>query len=450
MQGTKGRILIAEDDTAFAQQLAFALEGEGYEVTLARDGQAAIKRISEMTHDIGFIDLAMPGLDGLQVLERTRTLAPALPLVVITGHGSIESAIQATRLGAYDFLEKPVDLDRLLLTVRRALNWRQLEQKSSWMAAEIMSRYRMVGTSAPMQRIYDLIDRVAPTESTVLITGETGTGKELAAMAIHLQSPRASGPFVRINCAAIPETLIESELFGHHKGAFTGATENFPGKFALAEGGTLFLDEIGDLSPAAQAKLLRAMQSHEVEAIGEIRSRRINTRVLSATNKNLQECIKDGRFREDLYYRICVVELQMPPLSQHKEDIPELSHAFLGYFCEQYNRRLAGFTPAELHLLMNYHWPGNVRQLRSIIERAVVLARGERITVEDLTLMLGGHGGDSSAPVPLSEARERFERQYILQTLQAYDWKMESSAAALGIDRTNLYKKMQKLGIKRR
>jgi two-component system, NtrC family, nitrogen regulation response regulator NtrX len=449
MKTVKGRILIAEDDSAFAEQLAFALEGEDYQVVLARDGNEAVKRIMDAALDIGFVDLSMPGLDGMQVLEQAAKSAPDLPLVVITGHGSIDRAIQATRLGAYDFLEKPVSLDRVLLTVERALAWRQLEQKSVWMAAEIMSRYRMVGASAIMQKVYERIDLVAPTESTVLITGETGTGKELAAMAIHLQSRRTSGPFLRINCAAIPDTLIESELFGHRKGAFTGATDNYDGKFAQADGGTLFLDEIGDLSLQAQAKLLRVLQSREVEAIGDTKSRKIDVRILAATNKNLAMNIDHGLFREDLFYRVCVVDIHLPPLRERKEDIPELSASFLSHFCEQYNRRLEGLSPAALRILMNYSWPGNVRQLRSIIERAVVLAAGTGIDEEDLRLMIGGSLEDQQKPLPLHEARARFEREYIVQTLIACDWMIEKSAAALGIDRTNLYKKMQKLRIKR-
>ncbi|HOC24247.1 MAG TPA: sigma-54 dependent transcriptional regulator [bacterium] len=449
MKRIKGRVLIAEDDSAFAAQLASVLEGEDYQVVLARDGNEAVRQIAGGELDIGFIDLAMPGLDGMQVLEKAVGIAPDLPLVVITGHASIDRAIQATRLGAFDFLEKPVNLERVLLTVERALGWRQLEQKNNWMAAEIMNRYRMVGTSPGMQDIYARIDQVAPTESTVLITGETGTGKELVAMAIHLRSHRAAGPFMRVNCAAIPDTLIESELFGHRKGAFTGATENHDGKFMQAAGGSLFLDEIGDLSQPAQAKLLRVLQSREVEAVGAARPQPVDVRIIAATNKNLTECISKGLFREDLYYRVCVIDINLPPLRERKEDIPELSGHFLNYFCGQYNRRLEGFTPAALQTLMNYHWPGNVRQLRSCIERAVILARGESLSEADLRLMMSGKPVSEEAPATLRQARERFEKSYIEQVLKSHDWKMEESAATLGIDRTNLYKKMQKLGIHR-
>ncbi|HQG44057.1 MAG TPA: sigma-54 dependent transcriptional regulator, partial [bacterium] len=333
-----GRILIAEDDSAFAAQLASVLEGEGFEAIQAKDGNEAIKRLSLGDLEIALIDLSMPGLDGMQVLERAASLAPGLPLVVITGNATIDRAVQATRLGAFDFLEKPVNLDRLLLTVERALEWRHLEQKTNWMGAEIMNRYQMVGTSTAMQSVYARIERVAPTESTVLITGETGTGKELVAMAIHLRSKRSAGPFMRVNCAAIPETLIESELFGHRKGAFTGAIENYDGKFRLADGGTLFLDEIGDLSLPAQAKLLRVLQSHEVEAVGGSRPLPIDVRIIAATNRTLTEQIARGLFREDLYYRVCVVDIQLPPLRERREDIPELSAFFLRQFCERYNR----------------------------------------------------------------------------------------------------------------
>ncbi|HNW58129.1 MAG TPA: sigma-54 dependent transcriptional regulator [bacterium] len=448
MKHTKGRILIAEDDPAFAVQLASALQGEGYETDIARDGNEAVKLLAQGDLAIGLLDLAMPGLDGMQVLERAAALAPGLPLVIITGNATIDRAVQATRLGAFDFLEKPVNLDRLLLTVERALEWRHLEQKNNWMAAEIMNRYRMVGTSRIMQAVYARIDRVAPTESTVLITGETGTGKELVAMAIHLRSKRSAGPFMRVNCAAIPDTLIESELFGHRKGAFTGAVENYDGKFLQADGGTLFLDEIGDLSLSAQAKLLRVLQSHEVEAVGGNRPRPIDVRIISATNRNLTEQISKGLFREDLFYRVCVVDIQLPPLRERKEDIPELSAEFLRQFCERHNRRLGELSPAALSILMSYHWPGNVRQLRSCIERAVVLTTGDALSEEELKQTVGLPAGDAGMPT-LKEARERFEKEYIAQILQAHHWKMEASAATLGIDRTNLYKKVQKLGIRR-
>ena len=449
MKRFKGRVLIAEDDSAFATELASVLEGEEYKVVMARDGNEAVKQISAGGLDIGFIDLSMPGLDGMQVLEKAADLAPDLPLVVITGHASIDRAIQATRLGAFDFLEKPVNLERVLLTVERALGWRRLEQKNNWMAAEIMNRYRMVGTSAAMQDVYARIDRVAPTESTVLITGETGTGKELVAMAIHLRSHRAAGPFVRVNCAAIPDTLIESELFGHRKGSYTGATDNYDGKFMQAEGGSLLLDEIGDLSQPAQAKLLRVLQSREVEAIGSTGPRPIDVRIIAATNKNLTDCISNGLFREDLYYRVCVIDINLPPLRERKEDIPELSSYFLNFYCGHYNRRLEGLSSAALQALMSYDWPGNIRQLRSCIERAVVLARGESLAEADLRLMMGGKPASDEGHITLRQARERFEKNYIEQVLSSHDWKMEESAAMLGIDRTNLYKKMQKLRIRR-
>jgi two-component system nitrogen regulation response regulator NtrX len=448
LRRTKARILVAEDDSAFAAQMASLLEGEGYQVVMARDGNEAVRQLEGEALDIGFIDLSMPGLDGMHVLARAASLVPNLPMVVITGHASIDRAIQAIRLGAFDFLEKPVNLDRLLLTVERALGWRKLELKNNWMATEIMNRYRMVGTSPAMQTIYERIDRVAPTESTVLITGETGTGKELVAMALHLQSRRAAGAFMRVNCAAIPDTLIESELFGHRKGAFTGATENYEGKFVMADGGTLFLDEIGDLSLSAQSKLLRVLQSREVETIGGSFPRKIDVRIIAATNKDLADNISRGLFREDLYYRVCVVDIQLPPLREHKEDIPELSAFFLRQFCEQHNHRLEGISPGALRLLMNFHWPGNIRQLRAAIERAVVLSRGGSLGEDDFRQIIGFPVGRERT-LTLREAREQFEKEYIEHTLQTCDWRTHECADVLGIDRTNLYKKMQKLGIRR-
>lgn len=441
-------ILIAEDDQAFMTQLAEALRDESYEVLCARDGHGALKILQENRLDMGLIDLAMPGVDGMDVLQQAGDKWPGIPMVMITGHASIDKAVQATRLGAYDFIEKPVALDRLLLTIERALEKKQLQQKNHWMAEEVLSRYKMVGSGPAMQRVYERIDRIAASDSTVFITGETGTGKELAAMAIHMRSDRASHPFVKVNCAAIPETLIESELFGYKKGAFTGALNDFAGKFEQAEGGTIFLDEIGDLSANAQAKVLRVLQSHEVTPLGSTRIVQVDVRVAAATNQNLLHMVETGRFRPDLYYRICIADLHLPPLREHKEDIPELARFYLKKFSDEHNRCIRDFEPAALQILLHYNWPGNIRELGAVIERVFLFGAGELVTATDLLPLLHtDQTGGTPTLLPYHEAREAFERDYIRQVLLAHDYSIQETAHALGIDRTNLYRKMQKLGL---
>ncbi len=443
------RILIAEDDENFARQFTGLLESEGYEVAWAREGREAIHLIEARNVSLGFIDLAMPGVDGMQILQEAIRLAPELPLIMLTGHGSIERAVQATKLGAFEFLEKPVSMERILVTIDRALEYHALAQKNRWMAADIMSRYRMVGASAVMQQLYDRIDRVASTDATVLISGETGTGKELVARALHLRSKRNAGPLGKVNCAAIPEQLIESQLFGHKKGAFTGAVEDYSGRFVQADGGTLLLDEIGDLSLSAQAKLLRVLQSHEVEPVGGTRSILVDVRIIAATNKDLQARIKAGLFRDDLFYRIAIVDIEVPPLREHKEDIASLANHFLSLFCEENNRYIEEFSPACQQVLLHYDWPGNVRQLRAVVEKLGVLAQGSRITPRDILEVLNLKNDYSALSSKLSVARKMFERDFIHQALVAHNWNVAATAAALDVDRTNLHRKMQHYGLKR-
>lgn len=446
----KPKILIAEDDEGFARQLAETLIGENYDVVVAHDGSEALRILQNHTIDLGFIDLTMPGIDGMKVLAEAQKVAPEVPLIMITGYATIDRAVQATRLGAYDFIEKPVSLDRILLTSERAIEKRSLQLKSRWMSEEILSRYKMVGTSNAMQQVYSMIDKIAPTNSTVLICGETGTGKELVAMAIHLQSKRSNGPYIRVNCAAIPDTLIESELFGHKQGAFTGATTDKIGKFVKANNGTILLDEVGDLSPSAQAKILRVLQEHEVEPLGDNRILKVDVRIIAATNKNLLSLISDGKYREDLYYRLNVVEIDLPPLRDRKEDIPELANYFLFFFCEQNNRYIQGFEPQAVHLLMQQDWPGNVRQLRSIIERLSIFSSGKLITVDDVIRVLRVQQFmQGTKLLSYRQANEMFQREFLTQALIAHDWNIVATADSLHIDRTNLYKKLQRLGIRK-
>ncbi|MBC8182594.1 sigma-54-dependent Fis family transcriptional regulator [candidate division KSB1 bacterium] len=445
------KVLIAEDDEAFANQLCETLKSENYDVFIAHDGSEALSILRNNHIDLGFIDLSMPGIDGLQVLEQAQTVAPDVPLIMITGFASIERAVQATRLGAYDFIEKPASLDRLLLTAQHALEKRQLQLKNRWMAEEIMSHYKMIGTSEAMQHIYNLIDKIAPTESTVLITGETGTGKELVARALHIRSLRSNGPFVHVNCAAIPDTLLESELFGFRKGAFTNAMQDKKGKIEVANGGSILLDEIGDLSISSQAKILRILESHEIAPIGGTEDKKVDVRFFTATNKNISGLIEQGNFREDLYYRMNSIEIQLPPLRERIEDIPELIAYFLEIFCKQNNRFIQGFEPNAVHLLTQQDWPGNVRQLRSVIERLVILSSRKKITANEVLLVLETQNFNKmNGYVSFHEAERAFQKEFFTNALVAHGWNVSETANSLKIDRTNLYKKMQRLGIKRR
>ena len=447
---SKSKILIAEDDSAFAGQLAEALKGQGYEIVLAKDGSEAIQALKKSFFDLCFIDLAMPGVDGMAVIEESLRIAPDLPFVMVTGYATIDKAVKAIKLGAYDFVEKPVSLERLLITAKNAIEKRRLKQKTQLLSAEILNRYKMIGSSAPMRKIYDLIKKISQTNSTVLITGETGTGKELAAVALHWQSNRASGPFVKVNCAAIPETLIESELFGHKKGAFTNAVSDKTGKFELADKGTIFLDEIGDMSLNVQAKVLRVLQEFEFEPVGDNKIRKVDVRVIAATNKPLYRLIEEGKFREDLFYRLKVIEIDMPPLRIRKDDIPELIEFFLRQFSESYNRCFKLLSKRALDILCEYDWPGNVRELKGVAEKLVVLTEGDTITEQDVSeILLKKNEIKHIKQGKFKDVMIDVERDFIKKTLNENNWNVTRSADVLGLNRTSLYKKMKNLGISR-
>lgn len=446
--GNQHRVLIAEDDQTFANELKDTFVSENYDVIHASDGTQAIEILQKEKPDIGFIDLVMPDVDGLDVLRQAQRIAPDVPLIMITGFASIDRAVEATRLGAYDFIEKPVTLDRLLLTARHALEKRHLATQNRWMLKDIMERYEMVGKSKVMQTVYTMIDKVAPTSTSVLITGETGTGKELVARALHMRSRRQSEPFIKINCAAIPDNLIESELFGHKRGSFTGATFDKLGKFVQANGGALFLDEIGNMSQAAQSKILRALETKEIEAVGDTFIQKVDVRVIAATNSDVQSLVDNSGFREDLYYRLKDVHIHVPPLREHKEDIPNLANHFLRESCEEHNRCLLGFEDKAIMALMEYTWPGNVRQLRSVVNKLVIFAESDKIKAGEVLDELQS-GGKKPDAVSYRRAMAQYETTFLTNTLSAYDWNVAKAAAALGIDRTNLHKKMQKLGIQR-
>lgn len=449
MSDHKPNLLIAEDDSGFANQLIETFKGEGYRVIHAKDGHEAVNCLQNENIDMGFIDLAMPGLDGLEVLERATKIAPEIPLVMITGYASIDKAVRAIQLGAYDFLEKPASIDRLLLSAQHALEKGALSRKNRWMSNEINAKYQMIGKSESMKKVYELIDRIAQVNSPVLITGETGTGKELVARALHMQSPRSDKPFIKLNCAALPETLIESELFGYHRGAYTGAEKNHPGKFVQANNGTLFLDEVGDLSLSAQAKLLRVLQDHKVDPIGGETPVQVNVRVLAASNKNFGELIQVNQFRRDLFYRLNNFEIQLPPLRERREDIGELANYFLKQFCEEYNRYFDVLDKDAISILLKYEWPGNIRELRALVDRLVVLSKSDHLSADDIQIHLKSVDNvfnDSS----YHDAMKRLERDLITDTLIAHQWKVADAAKSLKLDRTNLYKKMHQLGIKKK
>ncbi|PID58542.1 Fis family transcriptional regulator [candidate division KSB3 bacterium] len=445
-------LLIVDNEKRICSSLTGIFEDEGYKVRAAQDGQSALQEIERQLPDLMLLDLWMPGMDGLQVLEKVKNTHPDMPVIVISGHGNIESAVKAAKLGAYDFLEKPLSLEKTLIMVERALDQRRLLQENLVLRQRFERKYEMIGQSRAMQKIRERIDTAAPTNGRVLIYGENGTGKELIARALHRQSLRAKNPFVEINCAAIPQELIESELFGHEKGAFTGATAKKVGKFELAHEGTLFLDEIGDMSLTTQAKVLRVLQEQQFERVGSSEVLEADFRVFAASNKNLDEEIDKGNFREDLYYRLNVIPFYVPPLRERREDIPLLIAHFLEDFSLENGRRLKSITPDAVEILMNYVWPGNIRELKNVIERLVIMVAGSTIRPEHIpgSILDGGRRrpqpqGLSFAPPwsPLKEARSAFEKRYILACLKAHQGNITKTAQTLGIERTYLHKKIR-------
>jgi two-component system, NtrC family, nitrogen regulation response regulator NtrX len=452
------RVLVVDDEAGVRASLAGILADEGYAVDAVESGEAALAALEARHYDLVLLDVWLPGADGLEVLGRMRESDAELPVVVISGHGTIETAVRAVRLGAQDFVEKPLSLEKTLLAVRNALQRRRLESEVRALKRQLDERYVMVGESPAMRRLRADIEQAAPSNGRALIFGENGTGKELVARAIHARSLRASGPFVEVNCAAIPEELIESELFGHVKGAFTGALAARKGKFELADGGTLFLDEIGDMSLKTQAKVLRALQEQRIEPVGGAGWTEVDVRVIAATNKNLEEEIQRSRFREDLYFRLNVIPFRVPPLRERREDVPLLVRHFMDVLSAEHGRRPRAIAPEVLAALARLPWPGNVRELRNIIERLVIMAPGDRIELRHLpsTLLEAVPVdvplvGDSPAEAPgggtLAEARETFERGYILARYRACGGNMSRTAEALGVERSNLYRKMKAYGL---
>ena len=446
-------LLIVDDEPNILSTLRRALELEDYQVEVAGSGPIALEKAAARPFDLVLLDVMLPGMDGLSVLRRLKESWPDLPVVMMSGHATLQTAVEATRAGAGDFLEKPLSTDKVLLTLRNTLRLSTLEREAAAARAKERAAFAMIGTGPRMKAVFELVRRAAPSSGRVLITGENGTGKELVARAIHDHSKRAREPFVKLNCAAIPRDLIESELFGHEKGSFTGATQQRRGKFELADRGTLFLDEIGDMSPAAQAKVLRVLQEGELERVGGSQTIAVDVRVIAATNKNLAEEIKAGRFREDLYYRLNVVPIELPPLREHREDLPALVEHFLAQICGAEDRRVPKVTREAIGLLLQHDWPGNVRELRNAVERLVILAGSPTIGEAEVQAILPG-----VRPVrPRFERHTSFkdlvaaaEREIILEALTASGSHVANTARELGLERSHLYKKMRALGIDHR
>ncbi|MEX0908101.1 MAG: sigma-54 dependent transcriptional regulator [Gemmatimonadota bacterium] len=444
------RILVVDDEEGIRRILRQVLEYEGHEVRVASGGGEAISSYAETRPDLVFMDVKMARMDGLEALDRIREHDPTACVVMVSGHGSIETAVEATRRGAYDFLEKPLDTDRLLLTIRNALQQRGLVQENARLRDAVESRHEIVGRSFAIRALLDRIEKVASTDARVLVTGENGTGKELVARALHRLSPRSGGPFVELNCAAIPSELIESELFGHVKGSFTGAQSDRTGKFEQANGGTLFLDEIGDMSLAAQAKVLRALQEGIITRVGGEKPIRVDVRVIAATNKAVEEEIATGRFREDLYHRLNVVPIHVPPLRERREDIPMLVHHFADKAIEEQRLPRREFTTEALDLISRLEWSGNVRELRNTVERLLILGRGDEVTAGDVERLVGAaQQGDALSANMLGAGtfaafKERAERAFILARLRDNDWNVSETARSIEMPRSNLYKKIEK------
>jgi two-component system nitrogen regulation response regulator NtrX len=459
-------VLVVDDEISIRQSLGGALKDEGYEVRTAASGPAAIDRLRELRADLVILDIWMPDLDGLETLKRILSEWPDQTVIMMSGHGTIETAVRAVKLGAWDFVEKPLSLERLLVLIQNAASTQDLVRENQALKRQVRKPRDLIGESTGMRQVRDLIRQVGPTTGSVLITGENGTGKELVAQLLHATSPRYSKPFVEVNCAAIPEELIESELFGHEKGAFTGATQLRRGKFDLAHGGTLFLDEIGDMSLKTQAKILRILQEQKFERVGGSQTLIVDVRVIAATNKDLKSEISAGKFREDLFYRLNVIPFQMPPLRDRKEDVKELALHFLSELSAIHGRKVRLMTDDALSALMAWSWPGNVRELRNLMERVVILTTEseESQPIRAVHLLkhlrdsgmsddalngfdLMGNSAGAASGLNLKDAKSEFEREFIIKHLRENDWNISKTAQILGIERSYLHRKIKSYGI---
>jgi len=445
------KILIVDDESAIRQSLKGVLEDEGYEAQTAESGEACLESLRRRPFDIVLLDIWLPGADGLEILESVRELEHPPEVIIISGHGTIETAVRATKLGAYDFLEKPLSIEKTLILIKNAIDSRRLRDENRELKRQLSPRGVIVGESIPIKALRQQIQLMAPTHGRVLIFGESGTGKELVAQAIHLQSPRKDEMFVEVNCAAIPEDLIESELFGHRKGAFPAAAADKEGKFQRAHEGTLFLDEIGDMSLKTQAKVLRTLDEQRFTPVGGEEPVTVDARVIASTNKDLEEEILRGNFREDLFYRLNVIPFSVPPLRERQEDVPILARHFLREFSATYGRRPREITDDAIDTLMRYSWPGNVRELRNVIERVVIMnpstTRFDRKHLPPLVHRDGGRRISGAGSSTLHQARAAYERDYILKKLDENHSNISRTAEVLGLERSHLYRKMRSLGI---
>ena len=446
-------VLVVDDDPAHRTMLRTLLTGWGYSIFEADDGSTAIEKVHEQAFDLILMDIRMIKVSGLEALNQIKAFNPAIPVIIMTAYSSVETAVEALKSGAYDYLTKPLDFDELRLAMERAMDHRQLREENRLLRESLgnhFDRQNIIGRSPAMVKLLETVAQVAPSEATVLITGESGTGKEMIAGAMHFNSPRKDGPFVKINCAAITETLLESELFGHEKGAFTGAHKRKEGRFRQAHGGSIFLDEISEMSLAMQVKLLRVLQEREITRVGGEEVIEVDVRLIAATNKDLLGEIQAGRFREDLFYRLNVVTLDMPPLRERREDVPLLAKHFLETFSEKNRKTIKGFTPQAMDQLIRYDWPGNVRELMNAVERAVVLASSEYLDEKDLPLVLKDEATEGEAPaeqaIPGDLPLDEVEKVSILKTLELTGGNKSEAARRLGITRRTLHKKLKKYG----
>jgi two-component system nitrogen regulation response regulator NtrX len=449
----KSRILVVDDEAEIRRSVRMILEYEGYDVLEASSGPEGVALAERESPDLIFLDVKMPGMDGLEALQRLKASNDAIPVVIISGHGTVSTAVEATKAGAFDFIEKPLASERVLVTIRNALDQTRLVDENRTLRRAAESRHQMVGESPALRQVWEAVKRAAPTNATVLLLGESGVGKELVARSIHRNSLRSRERFVQVNCAAIPEELIESELFGHEKGSFTGATEKQIGKFEQADRGTIFLDEVGDMSAKTQAKVLRVLQEGEVERLGSARTIKVDVRVIAATNKDLEQEIERGTFREDLYFRLSVVPIRVPPLRDRREDIPLLVRHFADLFSRENNRKAPRFTPGAIEFLQRARWKGNVRELKNTVERLIIMTPGDTIDADDLRdvvrLEPKPQASDNEKnPNTLREFKESAERAFLVGKLRENNWNISKTAEVIGTPRSNLYKKLEQYGIK--
>ena len=444
--------MIVDDEPSIRTSLEGVLEDEGFKVVCASDGHEALKTMEEEMPDLVLLDIWMPGIDGIETLKRMRELHPALQVIMISGHGTIETAVNATKLGAFDFIEKPLSLEKTLVTIHNALNFHRLRDENIILRQKARGKHKITGESAAVRQLRETIERVAPTPATVLITGENGTGKELVARAIHHLSPRNTRPLVEVNCAAIPEDLIESELFGHEKGSFTGANERRRGRFDLANNGTLFLDEIGDMSPKTQAKILRILEEQRFERVGGSKTIQVDVRIIAATNKDLKREIDEGWFREDLYYRLNVIPVFVPPLRERREDIPLLVEDFVAEFAQDGRSTRKTFSEEVVSVLQNYSWPGNVRELKNFVERLAILVPEEVIELRHMPTSFH-QSPDEVCPssaidqANFKQAKIQFEKDFLRKKLEEHDWNISKTAHSIGIERSHLHRKLKAYGV---